>query len=95
MRRKAPKSAAKVRLKVQTHVWDQEAQSSNLCTRTKRPLKSLISADFFIQQKWLAEIGLSFLRKAFGNVKSCMNYGKITYATTSCADSKMTWLQNL
>jgi hypothetical protein len=55
----------------------------------------LISADFFIQQKWLAEIELSFLRKAFANVKSYMNYGKITYATAGCADSKTPWLQNL
>ena len=29
-------------------VWDQEAQSSNLCTRTKTPLKSMISEGFFV-----------------------------------------------
>ena len=76
MRKKAPKSATKVRLKVQTHVWDHQAAGSNPVTRTKNPLKSMISADFFIQQKWLAERGLSFLRKAFANVKSCMNGGR-------------------
>ena len=34
MRRKASKSATKVRLKVQTHVWDHQAAGSNPVTPT-------------------------------------------------------------
>ena len=31
-------------------VWDQEAQSSNLCTRTKSPLKSVDFSGFFLEK---------------------------------------------
>ena len=44
--RKGPKRAVKCRLKVQTHIWDQETVRSSRTTRTKTPLKSLITEGF-------------------------------------------------
>ncbi len=38
--RKAPKRAVECQLKVQTHIWELEAASSSLATRTKSHLKS-------------------------------------------------------
>lgn len=43
-----PKSATQFCLKVQTYFWDHEAESLSLSTRTKIPLKSLISEGFFL-----------------------------------------------
>ena len=47
-RRKGPKRAAECRLKVPTHVWDVEVGCSSHLTRTKIPLKLLISEGFFL-----------------------------------------------
>ncbi|RGE65327.1 hypothetical protein DXC40_17415 [Anaerotruncus colihominis] len=38
--RKAPKRAVECQLKIQTHIWEQDAGSSSLPTRTKNRLKT-------------------------------------------------------
>ena len=43
---KGSKRAVECRLKVPTHIWDQETVRSSRTTRTKIPLKSLISEGF-------------------------------------------------
>ena len=44
--RKGPKRAEKCWLKVQTHIWEQDAGSSSLPTRTKTPQNLLILRSF-------------------------------------------------
>ena len=46
--RKGPKRAVEYQLKVQTHIWEQDAGSSSLPTRTKNPSKSCDFDGFFL-----------------------------------------------
>lgn len=47
-RRKGPKRAIECRLKVPTHVWEQDVGSSSLSTRTKNPPRSCDFGGFFL-----------------------------------------------
>ena len=60
--RKGPKRAEECRLKVTTHIWDQETGRSSRPTRTKIPLKSTISEGFFLFFVYCGAIGENIVR---------------------------------
>ena len=62
--RKGPKRAVECWLKVQTHVWEQDAGSSSLPTPTKTPLKSMILVVFFIKKRKSFMVRSKNLRRA-------------------------------
>lgn len=65
--RKGPKRAVECRLKVQTHVWEQDVGSSSLSTRTiwleKPPIQAvfLFLPNFLIEMFYFTSYGLLLL----------------------------------